>query len=191
MTLFMADGVRAVKMDDVKMDDIAAHLGISKRTLYELYSNKEQLLLEGFRFYDDENEREMMAYVKSRKVNEIEVMVKYITKQLEALKGVNPLFFSESHRYQAILDYLRRQHENRRQRLIDFIMTGVRHGYFKAGLNYDIVEEMCDAIMNHVMESRLYEKYPMEEIFRNYLNVILWGYCTEKGIRELNKLIEL
>ena len=59
MTLFMADGVRAVKMDD-----IAAHLGISKRTLYELYSNKEQLLLEGFRFYDDENEREMMAYIK-------------------------------------------------------------------------------------------------------------------------------
>lgn len=42
MTLFRKHGIR-----QVKMDDIAATLGISKRTLYELYANKEKLLLEG------------------------------------------------------------------------------------------------------------------------------------------------
>ena len=41
MHAFATKGIRAVKMDD-----IAQSLTISKRTLYELYDNKEKLLLE-------------------------------------------------------------------------------------------------------------------------------------------------
>ena len=41
MTEFLHKGVKSVKMDD-----IANTLAISKRTLYEIYSNKEELLLE-------------------------------------------------------------------------------------------------------------------------------------------------
>ena len=39
--LFNERGVRAVKMDD-----ISSELSISKRTLYEIYENKEELLYE-------------------------------------------------------------------------------------------------------------------------------------------------
>ena len=39
MRAFSMQGIRAVKMDDV-----AKMLGISKRTLYELYENKEYLI---------------------------------------------------------------------------------------------------------------------------------------------------
>ena len=42
-TMFFQHGIRKVKMDD-----IANHLKISKRTLYELYQNKEDLLYEVF-----------------------------------------------------------------------------------------------------------------------------------------------
>ena len=41
INLFHKHGIRSVKMDD-----IANELKISKRTLYEIYSNKEELLLE-------------------------------------------------------------------------------------------------------------------------------------------------
>lgn len=43
---FMTLGIKAVHMDD-----IASSLSISKRTLYELFGDKEELLLEVFRFY--------------------------------------------------------------------------------------------------------------------------------------------
>ena len=39
---FKQKGIRSVRMDD-----IANSLGISKRTLYEIYANKEELLLAG------------------------------------------------------------------------------------------------------------------------------------------------
>lgn len=42
MPLFKQKGIKAVRMDD-----IANILSISKRTLYEIYNNKEDLLLEG------------------------------------------------------------------------------------------------------------------------------------------------
>ena len=42
MREFKQKGIR-----DVRMDDIAGILGISKRTLYEIYENKEELLLAG------------------------------------------------------------------------------------------------------------------------------------------------
>ena len=40
MGLFKQKGIKAVRMDD-----IATEIAISKRTLYEIYSNKEDLLL--------------------------------------------------------------------------------------------------------------------------------------------------
>ena len=42
MQAFKLRGIR-----NVRMDDIATTLGISKRTIYEIYSNKEELLLDG------------------------------------------------------------------------------------------------------------------------------------------------
>ena len=44
MNEFYTKGIKAVKMDD-----IAKRLSISKRTLYEIYQNKEELLLEGMK----------------------------------------------------------------------------------------------------------------------------------------------
>lgn len=42
MQAFKQHGIR-----NVRMDDIATTLAISKRTIYETYSNKEELLLDG------------------------------------------------------------------------------------------------------------------------------------------------
>ena len=44
MQEFLTNGIK-----QVKMDDIARKLGISKRTLYEIYGNKEELLFEGIK----------------------------------------------------------------------------------------------------------------------------------------------
>lgn len=45
---FRTNGIK-----QVKMDDIARKLGISKRTLYEIYGNKEDLLMEGIKRDED------------------------------------------------------------------------------------------------------------------------------------------
>jgi hypothetical protein len=65
-------------------------------------------------------------------------------------------------------------------------MRGIAEGYFLPSLNYDIVVRLGEASMNYVMNSKLYEEYPLQEIFKNFVSVLLRGYCTEKGQRVLD-----
>lgn len=88
MSLFKQQGVKSVRMDD-----ISRALGISKRTLYEVYDNKEQLLLEGLKNDHEQKLAIIEEYTKGKRRNEIEIMVKFVHMQLDELKDVNPLFF--------------------------------------------------------------------------------------------------
>ena len=54
MMAFAKKGIRQVKMDDV-----ASELGISKRTLYEIFDKKEGLLYEGVKYYLGERRSQM------------------------------------------------------------------------------------------------------------------------------------
>ena len=59
MKAFLEQGIKAVKMDDV-----AQMLGISKRTLYEIYKDKEELLYQGIMLFDQNSKRSMAAFVE-------------------------------------------------------------------------------------------------------------------------------
>ena len=84
MSLFKERGIKAVKMDD-----IAASLSISKRTLYELYENKEQLLLEGISLQISSNHSNLEHFAQTAS-NEMEIVIYVIKRKLEELGSVNP-----------------------------------------------------------------------------------------------------
>ena len=67
MEAFTKLGIRCVRMDD-----IALSLSISKRTLYELFRDKENLLLEGLRMQQQQM-NEAMIEVTTRTENVLEV----------------------------------------------------------------------------------------------------------------------
>ena len=183
--LFKQHGVKSVKMDD-----ISNALAISKRTLYEIYDNKEELLLAGVRLDKMNKRQQMEAFATKGNHNEIEVMAKFVKIQMEDLNNISPLFFSEIGLYKRVVSFIQEHKAEQRRYILDFIQQGVEHGYFMPGLNYDIVIDMGDGVMNHVMETKLYEQYPIQEIFHNYVSVLMRGYCTDKGIQELDKLFK-
>lgn len=183
--LFKKHGVKSVKMDD-----ISNALAISKRTLYEIYDNKEELLLAGVRLDKMNKRQQMEVFATKGNHNEIEVMAQFVKMQMEDLNNISPLFFSEIGLYKRVVSFLQEHKAEQRRYILDFIQQGVEHGYFMPGLNYDIVIDMGDGVMNHVMETKLYEQYPIQEIFHNYVSVLMRGYCTDKGIQELDKLFK-
>lgn len=75
MEEFKSKGIRAVKMDD-----IAALLGISKRTLYEIYSNKEELLLECVKFQEEQYDAYMASFEKDPSNNVIDIIIEFYNK---------------------------------------------------------------------------------------------------------------
>lgn len=75
MTEFLHKGVKSVKMDD-----IANTLAISKRTLYEIYSNKEELLLEAVRIHEQEFNDHMLQYSLDKNHNVMDIIIEFYKK---------------------------------------------------------------------------------------------------------------
>jgi len=92
---FATHGIKSITMDD-----IAAALGISKRTLYEVFSDKETLLMECLL----KAQREGDAYVKDvyeKASNVLEVLLKLYQRSIEKFHNTNNKYlqkiFEQSH----------------------------------------------------------------------------------------------
>ena len=181
MREFMSKGIRAVKMDD-----IAYHLTISKRTLYEVYSNKEVLLLESIRYMEEQNNRHMMEFSASKEYHVIDILMEFYHMQMDMLSHIIPEFLLELHRYPLVMEYIGECRKLRDIQKRDFFQRGVADGYFRADVDYEIVSRIGEASMNHVMESRMYNDYELKHIFRNIILLFIRGFCTEKGIAEID-----
>ena len=107
--------------------------------------------------------------------------------RFQELGSVNPLFFTEISKYKRVADYLYAQQEEQLQNRRAFFMRGVREGYFLPQLNYEVVPRLGEAVMNYIMSAKIYQQYTLQEVFRNFVSVILRGCCTEKGKKLLDE----
>ncbi len=182
LTLFLRQGVRSVKMDDV-----AAALSISKRTLYELFANKEKLLFECVKYSSERREHHMEEFARQAS-SEMEIIMEAFRISLEEFSQVNPLFYVDAHKYAPVVAYLKKKHESRREQTLQFFSQCISKGYFRADVNPDLLTRLGDGVVEYVMQSKMYEQFPMKEIFRSMVNLFVGGLCTDKGLQELKKL---
>lgn len=184
MDEFTLHGIKAVKMDD-----IARQLSISKRTLYELYANKEDLLLEGLKRYHEQNRADIhKASLACGSVMDIILLVyRYKTNELHR---VNPLFYLDMIKYPKVIKYFEEERLRNQSQFIDFMKRGVEEGCFLPDLNYTLLAEVYDLLNNQVINCQIYRIYSLNEIFYNLLFVTLRGFCTQKGIAILDTFLE-
>lgn len=185
MTEFLHKGVKSVKMDD-----IANTLAISKRTLYEIYSNKEELLLEAVRIHEQEFNDHMMQYSLDKSHNVMDIIIEFYKKKLLAIADVSPLFLVELRKYKQVVEYLERMNAERHNNALLFFHRGVKEGFFRSDLNFDIILKTSSASVNYAMETQMYKNYSITAIMHNTIFLYLRGICTTKGIKELDAAIE-
>lgn len=183
MKLFAQHGIRAVKMDDV-----ASSLAISKRTLYEIFENKELLLFEGIKFYHHMR-GEQIDQIVAGCDNVMEIMLKIYQMKVEQFRKTNPSFYSDIKRYPSVLHYLEQESVKSRSKFILFVERGIREGYFRPELNYELVGRLFDVMGRHIMKSQLYRDYSIEDIFKSYIFISLRGFCTDRGVTALDNML--
>lgn len=183
MSLFVRKGIRAVKMDD-----IANMLSISKRTLYEVYSDKEHLLYEGIKMYQDRRHEQMKEFA-ARSSNVMDVILQAYKLNMESFKETVPVFFDDLEKYPAIQEYFEKEKKNIRTQFVDFLRRGIEERYFRDGINLELIAHMFDAQGKYVMSAQLYRHYPMDEIWQNLVLVSLRGICTAEGVKVLDAFL--
>ena len=185
MEEFASRGIKAVKMDD-----IAAKLGISKRTMYEIYSTKEDILLEGILKHDENEERQFAEYMAKEPHTTMDIMIAFFCMQMKAASSVCPQFYSDLNKYQNVLKAIAKKHSERDMRALEFFKKGVEEGYFRSDFDYTLLFTIVRQSMQYIMDSQLYKQYGTQHLFRNMIMLFIRGFATQKGIQEFDKALE-
>ena len=175
IALFHERGVKAVKMDD-----IANCLSISKRTLYEIYDNKEDLLFECVKTSFEHSEKELHESVENAD-NVMDILLRIYRLKMNLLRKTHPSFYCELEKYPKILEYFEKQDGKRRAQQMDFIKRGIREGYFRNDVNYDLILDLFDVSNRYIISNYNSLNYSMEQLSYNLVFVFLRGFCTLRG----------
>ncbi|MBQ9677991.1 MAG: TetR/AcrR family transcriptional regulator [Prevotella sp.] len=180
---FWHKGIKAVKMDD-----IASSLSISKRTLYEIYGDKESLLFACIK--QKHQERQEFMRVFSEQHNVMEVVLEVYRHKVEELETVNYAVYQDIQLYPNILAYMEQVRISSHDFFLSFMQRGVKEGYFRKDINYELIGKLFDAIGEYVGKEVLYSQYPHEELLSTLMLVPFRGFCTPKGVKMLDSVIK-
>lgn len=180
-TLFIEHGIK-----DVKMDDIAAKLSISKRTIYELFKDKEELLLEVLKFQNDkmsENGREIVR----NSSHILEIILKLFNLHFKLLKKVNNKFFADLPKYPRICQERQSKEALNAKKFSAWMEVGRQQGLFREDADFNIFTFILKRDLTTILEVKMQKghtdlsKYTPEELGRKLILFYLRGISTPKG----------
>ena len=182
---FYKRGVRAVKMDEISQG-----LHVSKRTVYEIFGDKEELLLAGLKIKSLEMREKLETYSCNVAHNVVDIIGYFYKLQMEVNSMVGVAFYEEIHRMPRVIEFFNQEHEREFADRVKFLKAGVEEGLFRQDIDYSLTMELLSASMSEIMRNQIYKKYSRQQIFDNFFLVIIRGFCTERGAALLNKVIE-
>ncbi len=184
--MFFRYGIRSITMDE-----IAQSIGISKRTLYESFSNKEDLLSSCIDYQYKENVKFRDAMVSAHKNDPLEIIFQHFRQALIVLNGLHPNFFNDLQKYHPRI--WKEQIESRQEENIAFttsmIKTGASKGIFLENEHPEILSTMIHSVMQMITLGGLFPetKYPRAEVIRQVLLNFIRGLATEEGQRLIDE----
>lgn len=181
---FFAKGVK-----QVTMDSIAKGLQMSKRTLYQLFADKEQLIIACIEVMSEQEHRLALSLAE-KDYNVLEIILRIIENRMRALENVSPHYLHDIGKYPSVQEYINMSKEESISRIKKIFQTGLQQGFFRSDINIDLLMYyICGKEHNTSSQSEL-SNYTIPEIFKNIGIFHLRGCCTPKGIELIDKYLE-
>ena len=172
----------------ITMDDIAASLGISKRTLYEVFPDKETLLEECILKEQQEADVFIQKVLKTSS-NVLEVLLKCYLRSIEKFHATNKRFFEDIKKYPRAYELMKRDNNRSLDDIIRFFKEGVTQGIFRDDVNFAIINLLVREQLDLLMNTDLCDRYSFLEVYESIMFTFLRGISTEKGASELEIFI--
>jgi len=181
---FLRHGVKSVKMDDV-----ASTLGISKRTIYEMFTDKEHLLLECMKMQTEQMATKLAQIVQTAKTP-VEIYVRAADLVIQYSRGVCAQFMEDVVRYPLVVEYFRKGKEERQLNNRLFIQQCIEKGYFRANVNYELLLELDELSHDTLRQNGLLQRYSLCEVMETVIDTNFRGLCTTKGAKEMDRCLK-
>lgn len=175
-----ADLFRARGIVSVTVDDIAHKAGISKRTLYESFKSKEELLTTITNKFINEQRKSYEDIVRAG--NAIEELLMLFKHFQDLFDNLHPKIIFEIQKYYPEIWGLLLIHKD--NELLDKIRAnlsrGIREGIYQSDIDIDLIAKLrLDEIELAYNSSHFpHEKYNMRKITEQLLKIFLFGTAT-------------
>ena len=175
--LIARNGIRAVRVDE-----IAQTLGISKRTLYEMFTDKNDLVGACLDYMSHQQRERIVACSKRRGGNSLQKVLKLANEYMDNLYTVDPRFLSDI-RHKVIFAEHYDEHREFWHREITRCLEACREEELL--LPEIDAPAFADRLMNTLYELRLTGTV-REELYL-FCRTILRGAATRKGIELIDR----
>lgn len=182
---FLKHGIR--KMTVQKLIE---PMGISTKTVYKYFSDKEDLLkhclvkhyselAKGFDLLSQEEQNPVIKIFK----------LWYTAMQLDF--GVNHIFYQDLNYYYPQLQdaVLHKFFKKKFSEFGKFVGMGIKQGYFRDDIEPAIIPEVISILYSGITRTNQLKKYKLTPIalMQNTIEAYLRGICTDKGLKELKR----
>jgi AcrR family transcriptional regulator len=183
--LFLTAGIKSVTMDD-----IAKHLGMSKKTIYQFFKDKNELViaLVKKKLQDD---KDQMCSIIDKSGNVIEEMINMMKCSEEIFSRINPIVIHDLQKYHP--DAWRQFQDFKADVLIhtleELLTKGVKQGYIRPELDVKIIARMRVAQVEMGFNATLFPvaEFSTWKVQYQFLEHFNYGICTLKGYKLLNQ----
>jgi TetR/AcrR family transcriptional regulator, cholesterol catabolism regulator len=183
--LFRMYGIRAVTMDS-----IASHLGMSKRTIYEIFADKDELLM-GVLKWMTEKQKELVIKVLDNSENAIEAIFKLLEVNRDHFQEMSPAFQADLKRFhQEVLMNKDNKCEMPDYRNTQVVMErGIKEKLFRKDINADLANRCLDSLAKSILNNDLYpyDQFTRRDVIKNTMINYMKGISTPEGIELINK----
>ncbi|MCK5692888.1 MAG: TetR/AcrR family transcriptional regulator [Bacteroidales bacterium] len=166
------------------MDSLAEKMGISKRTIYERFKDKDTLLKEVIKYYKKQSSNEAHRLI-DQSDNAIEALFRIIKMTVNQMQRTSPAFFNDFKKYhQKVFKEFSEPGEMRDYSLTRKLLErGIEQEVFRSDFNIDLVNHTIHALFDLFgHDSTMIDAgFQHKEMFDHILVPFFRGISTKKG----------
>lgn len=165
------------------MDDVARHLSMSKKTLYQHFKDKDELVYLATKAYLD-HECQEYDEVEKNSINSIEALVGINKCMRKDFREINPslLFDLQKYHPKAWKEFLCFKDGKIKLQIIETLRKGIDEGFFREDINPEVIATMRVEMVQLAFTTQMtFNKYTLSEIQIMFFDHFVHGILTEEG----------
>lgn len=186
--MFMRYGFRSVTMDD-----IASNLAISKKTIYQFFKNKDDLVTT-ISSAHMEMEKNDYSKIESESINAIDEIYEVSKCFRDHMHEVNPKILFELKKYhpEAWAVYTKFKTEFIKNHIVRNIKRGIEEGYYRAELDAEVLAAFRVEQVEMIFDPQVFPKdmFDFHNVQMQLFDHFVHGLLTEEGKKLLDNYLQ-
>lgn len=188
MALYLQYGIRSVTMDDVVRE-----AGISKKTLYQYFTNKSELVTAVIDCDSNLKTKEYDEAIEGVS-NAIEKMLRFYDFQMKLIKEYNPSMIYDLKKYypEVHRSFVGKKREMIYENVLNNLNQGKSEGLYRKELNQEVIALLNLMRVEAFVNSTIFrlEELLTKEFFTEMFTYHMYGIVSEKGRKILEQNID-